>query len=353
MSTVLTGRRHLNLGFCQVDLGSFLTLCGLIGALLIAICVSISSGTTALTFWDVIRGILGQELSDNQMYAIFDNRLPRILMAVMAGFMVAVVGGLLQALAQNPLADPGILGISQGSIMAIMLVLFFFPHAPEYVFTISGMAGALIVGAGLLLLVGNHQQGGIAIILMGIAVETTLSSITTLLILHTPYDVSRQLKLWAMGSLNYSNWDKVHTMVLWIGFCISAIILLGKRLRLYDLGDQGAVSLGENIRFSKPILIFMAVSMTAYSVAAVGPLTFLGVIAPNLGDFISSARGGMRLIIGGIIGAFILVCADFMTRIIVLNTYMPVGMTLIIVGVPLFIITMRLRNLRSRLISMT
>lgn len=348
VSTALSGHRQLDLGFFKVNLGNIMALLGICGAILIATCISVSNGTTSLTFWDVLQGIVGIDLGEDKMFAIFENRLPRIIMAIMAGFMVAVVGALLQALAQNPLADPGILGLSQGSILAIMLMILFFPNAPQYVFPISGMAGALAVGVALLLLVGKDNQGGIVVLLMGIAVETTLSSVTTVLIIHTPIEISYRLQQWAMGSLVYSSWNTVRDMLFWIIFCLAVIMVLGRRLRLYDLGDQTAVSLGENIRLSKPILVFMAVLMTAYSVSAVGPLTFLGILAPNLADFVSRSSGGMRLILGGAMGGFILVIADFLTRKMTLYMYMPVGMTLILVGVPLFVLTLRIRYLRTR-----
>lgn len=346
--TSLSGRKHIDLGFSKLDLGNVVAFIGIGFAVFIAVCISVSNGTTSLTFFDVVQGFLGVDVGQDKAFAIFENRLPRIVMAILAGFMVAVVGALLQALAQNPLADPGILGLSQGSILAIMLLILFYPNAPQIVFPLTGMAGALMVGAGLLILVGKNNQGGIAVLLMGIAVETTLSSVTSVLVLHTPVEVSYRLQQWAMGSLVFSSWSSVGKMVVWLGGCLIVILLLGRRLRLYDLGDQVAVSLGENIRMSKPVLVFVAVLMTAYSVSAVGPLTFLGILAPNLADFISRSRGGMRLILAGAMGAFILVIADFITRKMTLYMYMPVGMTLVIVGVPLFIMTLRIRYVRSR-----
>lgn len=347
IDTALSGRKQLDLGFSKLDLANIIALLGISFAVFIGVCISVSNGTTSLTFWDVVQGFLGVDVGEDKAFAIFENRLPRIVMAILAGFMVAVVGGLLQALAQNPLADPGILGLSQGSILAIMLMILFFPNAPQILFPLTGMAGALAVGVGLLLLVGKHNQGGIVVLLMGIAVETTLSSVTSVLVLHTPVEVSYRLQQWAMGSLVFSSWSSVGKMMLWLGGCLVAIMVLGRRLRLYDLGDQVAVSLGENVRISKPILVFVAVFMTAYSVSAVGPLTFLGILAPNLADFISRSSGGMRLILGGSMGAFILVIADFITRKMTLYMYMPVGMTLVIVGVPLFIMTLRIRYVRS------
>ena len=343
----LNRRRHLQIGIIYIDVLNLSALLGLWGAIIVAICISVSNGTTSLTFFDVLQGLIGIDLSDDKMFAIFENRFPRIVMAMFAGFMVAVVGALLQSLAQNPLADPGILGLSQGSILAIMLLIVFYPNAPTYVFPISGMVGAFLIGGLLLTLVGNNNQGGIAILLMGIAVETTLSSVISVLILHTPIEISYQLQQWAMGSLVYSSWQSVQEMMWWMILVIICIIVLGRRLRLYDLGDQVAISLGEKIKFSKPILVFFCVALTAYSVSTVGPLTFLGILAPNLADFITRSSGSMRLVLAGSMGAFILVLADFLTRKMTLYMYMPVGMTLVIVGVPLFVLTLRIRYIRQ------
>ncbi len=348
LTQALNGRHHIQIGNISVDILNLWALLGLWGAIVVAVCISVSNGTTSLTFFDVLQGLFGVDLGADKMFAIFENRFPRIVMAMFAGFMVAVVGALLQSLAQNPLADPGILGLSQGSILTIMLVIVLYPNAPPYIFPISGMAGAFIVGGVLLALVGKNNQGGIAILLMGIAVETTLSSVISVLILHTPVEISYQLQQWAMGSLVYSSWKSVYEMSWWMGLVIICIIVLGRRLRVYDLGDQVAVSLGEKIRFSKPVLVFFAVALTAYSVSAVGPLTFLGILAPNLADFITRSSGAMRLVLAGSMGAFILILADFLTRKMTLYMYMPVGMTLVIVGVPLFVLTLRIRYVRQR-----
>lgn len=348
ITTALNGRRYMQLGAVTLDLGNLMAFLGMCGVILVMVCISISNGTTDVSFWNVLQGIFGWDLDADKKFAIFDNRMPRIVMAMMAGFMVAVVGALLQSLAQNPLADPGILGLSQGSVLAIMLMIVFYPNAPQILFPLTGMLGALAVGAVLLLLVGKYNQGGIVVLLMGIAVETTLSSVSSILVLHTPVEISYQLRQWAMGSLVYSSWASVINMALWMIFCAGIIVFFGHRLKIYDLGDQVAVSLGENIRRSKPVLVFCAVMVTAYSVSAVGPLTFLGILAPNLADFISRSRGANRLILGGTMGALLLVTADFITRKMTLYMYMPVGMTLVIVGVPLFVTTLRLRYMRSK-----
>lgn len=337
-------RPQINMGICTVDRGHMGALLAIVCGIFVATCISVSHGTTNLTFWDVVQGFLGAELADDKMFAIFENRMPRIVIAIMAGFMVAVVGGLLQSLAQNPLADPGILGLSQGSILAIMLVIVFYPNAPAYAYPLSGMAGAMLVGVVLLLLVGKHNQGGMVVLLMGIAVETTLSSISTVLIVHTPLDLSQRLQQWAMGSLVYSSWQTAGHMAVWFALCMGVVATLGRRLRAYDLGDQIAVSLGENIRVSKPVLVMSSVVITAYTVSAVGPLTFLGMLAPNLADFLSRASGAMRLVLAGAMGALILVIADFITRLLTLYLYVPVGLTLVLVGVPLFVLTLRLRH---------
>lgn len=308
---------------------------------------SMSLGTTPVPLVDILAALTGTALSEDSAFAILDVRLPRILIGFMAGWSVAMTGAMLQSLAQHPLADPGLLGLSQGSMVAIMLVLVFAPDLPGTAVPLAALAGGIAVALVLSLLIGR-ATGGLAILLMGIAVETVLSSLTSILILYTPNETSYALSSWLAGSLFHSSWPSFADFAPWFALSLPGLILAGPALRIFDLGQESAMALGLNARLARPALLVLAVLLTATAVTAVGPLIFLGVMAPHLAQFLSPASGRARLVLAGLMGGVLVIGADCLTRGIDTGFALPIGLSLTILGVPLFILTLRLRALRTR-----
>lgn len=345
LGTRIDGRRTIEFGRWCLNLHNMLTFVGLlVGAFIIA-SISISLGAIEMTFGDVLHVIFGGTASENEYFAVFGVRMPRIMLGFMVGCTVAMAGAMLQSLAQNPLADPGLLGLSQGSLIMIMIFIVFLPDLPEAYYPFGALLGGLCVGALLLTLTGKNNSGGIAIVLMGIAVETTLSSISAMLLIHTPPEISYDLGVWLNGSLLFSTWAAVWSYLPWFGLTVLLALWFGKITRALDLGDQKAMTLGEGTHKSKPLLLIGAVLITAASVTAVGPLVFLGVIAPHLAQFLSPSSGTSRLFLSAAMGGAIVVAADVFTRTLAATGYVPIGLTIIMIGAPLFIITLRLRRL--------
>ena len=305
----------------------------------------LTTGSTDSTFSDLVGLFDGDAVSGDVAFAIADVRLPRILMGFMAGWCIALTGAMLQSLAQNPLADPGLLGLSQGSLVVIMLVLVLFPGLPLIFTPLAGFAGGLAVAALLMVLVGRHHSGGLGILLMGIAVETTLSSVTSILILYAPPEQSHAISSWLAGSLFHSDWSAVGSFAAWFVISIPAILVIGRKLRSLDLGDHMALALGEAVHITKPAILIVAVLLTAAATAAVGPLVFLGVMAPHLAGFISPAKGRARLFLAAMTGGVLVVAADGLTRLGSDQVALPTGLAIMMIGAPIFIISLRLRTI--------
>ncbi|SEB49346.1 iron complex transport system permease protein [Nitratireductor aquibiodomus] len=328
-----------------VDLSAF---CGLLLATLAMLAFSLSVGTTDLGPLAIVRALVSGPGGSDAAFAIWDVRLPRILMGLMVGWCIALTGAMLQSLSQNPLADPGLLGLSQGSLTTIMIALVFFPAFPQAVLPLAALAGGLAVGCLLIALVGRSNASGMSILLMGIAIETSLSSITTILVLYTPPEVSQALGDWMAGSLFRSSWSALAAFMPWCVVSLPIILFLGRRLRSYDLGDQMAMALGEPVRYSKPLILLAAVLLTSASVTAVGPLVFLGIMAPHIANFIAPASGRARLVLSAMVGGLLVIAADALTRALIGEIAMPTGLSIVLIGVPVFIVTLRLRALARR-----
>lgn len=343
----LDGRRVLRFpSGLEIRLHNLLTLAIVLLLTCAVALLSISLGATRTSLTEVVWALAGGASSDDQAFAIWDVRLPRVVLAFMVGWCVALTGAMLQSLAQNPLADPGLLGLSQGAIVMILVLTVFFPKIPQAWVPLAAFAGGLGVALLLLALVGRNRAGGLAIILMGIAVETTLSSVTSVLILYTPPETSLALSAWLAGSLFHSSWATVAAFAPWLLLSLPAILMIGRRLPSYDMGDQMAMALGENVALSRPLILIVAVLLTSAAMTAAGPLMFLGIMAPHLAGFVSPASGRARLVLSALMGGFLVVGADTLTRTLGSDLPLPVGLGLMIVGAPLFIIALRLRNLR-------
>ncbi len=316
--------------------------------------VALTTGVTDLSWrqgWGVLLAGSESAQADSttaaQVFALWQVRLPRVLLAAMAGWCVAVTGAMLQSLAQNPLADPGLLGISQGATVAILLVLVGGPAWSAAGLSVAAFCGALAAAGGLVMLTRGNGTGGLTLVLMGIALESTLSAVTGILLLYAPAEASLSLSRWLAGSLDGASWRGVLVLAPWMAVSLLIVPMLGRWLRSYELGEAMALALGENVRRSRPVVLLAAVLLTAVTLPAVGPLMFLGIMAPHLARALSPATGGMRLLLSGLMGALLLVCAESLTRAAVSAGTLPVGLSLVLIGVPLFLLVLRMRKLRG------
>jgi ABC-type Fe3+-siderophore transport system permease subunit len=220
------------------------------------------------------------------------------------------------------------------------------PAAPKTLVALAAVGGGLAVAFLLIALVGRERSSGLAILLMGIAIESALSSVSSVLLLYTPAETSLSLADWMAGSLFQASWSTILVFAPLFAASLVGIFLIGRALAVFDLGNEMAMALGETVRHSRPLVIVFAVILSASSVTAVGPLTFLGVIAPHLATFVSPAVGRARLFLSGLTGGILVVTADTLSRGLVADTPMPIGLALTLIGVPLFILTLRLQALR-------
>lgn len=330
----------------QIKTSNLVAGLGLVAATVLLGLYSLRTGLTETGIADILAILSGGHVADAKAYALLNVRLPRILLGFMVGWAVALCGAVLQSLARNPLADPGLFGFSQGSIIMIMLLLILVPLAPKSLVALAAVSGGLCVAALLLWLVGAGRSSGLSIVLMGIAVETVLSSFGSLLILYLPAETSIALSEWLAGSLFQANWPLIAAFLPLFFLSLAGILIAGRALVAYDLGNEMAMALGEPVARSRPMLLLFAVVLSAAAVTAVGPLMFLGVLAPHIAAFLSPATGRARLVLSGLMGGILVVAADTLTRGVAVGLPMPLGLSLTIIGVPLFIIALRLQALR-------
>jgi len=276
---------------------------------------------------------------------LFDIRLPRILLALLVGAILASTGAVMQGLFRNPLADPSLIGVSGGASVGASLMIVLASGAVEsgLLMGLSLVAlGAFFGGFAATILVYRLATSGIGtsvttMLLAGIAIGALAGALNSLLSYFADNDMLRQISLWQMGNLSAANWAKV-----WIMALVSLLLLVSfprdsRALNALLLGESEARHLGIDVQRVKRRLIVLTALGVGVSVALAGMVGFVGLVIPHV----------IRLLIGpdhrwlipgsAMAGAILLVVADSLARVVVLPAELPTGILTALLGAPFFI----------------
>ncbi len=264
-------------------------------------------------------------------------RLPRLIAAISIGAALAVSGGVLQVLLGNPLAEPGVLGISGGASLALIGVLFFYHQSPApWMSMTAAMVGALCF---TLILVGLAQRRSVTLsrlLLIGVALGI-LSSAGVTWAFYFSDDLSmRQLMYWLMGSVSGVTWPQL-TLTMGIWPALFWLMSQGKKLDLLMLGELSAQQLGLNVQALRWRLIFVVALLVGASVALGGIIGFVGLVVPHLLRLSFGAQNRYLIPLSAIVGGTLLAFADTLSRVILPSAELPVGVVTTTLGAPVFI----------------
>ncbi|CAM3673340.1 Vitamin B12 import system permease protein BtuC [Vibrio aerogenes CECT 7868] len=288
-----------------------------------------------------------QHLTLFEKQLIFELRLPRLIAACVIGACLAVSGAVLQVLLGNSLAEPGIIGVSSGASVAIVIILFLFPVAATSTGLMFGaVAGAL--GFTLLLVsIGRVMRlTSTRLLLVGVALGILEQSVITWAFYFSQEFSLRQLMYWLMGSLGGVEWSQ-HLLSL---LALPALFWLISRGILLDrlmLGESHARQLGVNVSSTRWKLIIAVSVLVGVSVALGGIIGFVGLVVPHLLRMAFGADNRYLLPVSAIAGALLLVCADLIARTALSSAELPLGVVTATIGAPVFVWIL-LRNYDSR-----
>jgi iron complex transport system permease protein len=307
--------------------------------LFILLVLHVAVGTVAISPGDVIAALFNQPVAPFQHIIVWDLRLPRALIAILAGAMFGLAGAILQTIMRNPLAEPEMTGATSGAVLFAVLWLSQGPGQlaqPGMVLPFVALLGGL-AGGGLVYLLS--WQGGNApgrLVLTGILISSILRSGTSIILLLRQ-DAIGSILIWLIGSLDGRVW--VHWNVIWPWALIALPLGLAcaSLANVLQLGEASATSLGLRVTWARLSLFFVAVLLTASAVAVVGGITFLGLIAPHIARRIVGTDARRLFLFSMVLGAGILLAADTVTQVISQPVTMPVGAALALLGVPFFL----------------
>jgi iron complex transport system permease protein len=271
----------------------------------------------------------------------FTIRLPRVLLALTIGGSLALAGCVMQGLFRNPLADPGLLGISSGAALAVALWVVLPFSLPLvlmlYAPMLAAFVGSLAVTIVIFVLSQRHDNSLSRLLLVGIAINALCGAAVGVLSWLSNDAQLRQLSLWGMGSLGQAQWSTLLVTASIMLPTVAIIWRLAKPLNLLQLGDEEAHYLGVNVRQIQRRLLMCSALLVAAAVAVSGVIGFIGLVVPHLLRMWLGADH--RAVIPGsvLVGAILLLIADTLARTLVSPAEMPVGLLTSLLGAPWFL----------------
>jgi iron complex transport system permease protein len=323
---------------------------GLLPVLILALAVAVALGAgigPVVVPPDVMLAILLRKTGilldvpvSMQQEAIFWTiRLPRVALGVLAGAALAVSGALLQGVFRNPLADPGLIGVSSGAALGAVAVivlgisslgLMTLPLAAFF----TGTATTFFVYR----LAQRHGRTDVAtLLLVGLALNAMAGAATGLLTYLADDAQLRSIVFWTMGGLGGALWETVIVAAPWIGVSLALAPRLGRALNLFALGEMEARHLGIEVEQVKRAAILLAALATGTAVALVGPIGFIGLIVPHIVRLIAGPDHRLLLPACALGGASLLVLADLVARTMAAPAEVPVGLITACAGGPFFL----------------
>jgi len=332
-------------------------------AVLVIVLVVVSLASAALgqygmSFGEVVSSVLhkfsgpldwGHPIGDHfAEQTLWQVRMPRVVMSLMVGAALACAGALMQGVFGNPLADPGVVGVSSGAALgAAFAIMEGYTFLGEY--TVAG--AAFLTGLAATLLVYFLSRSGgrtevVTLVLTGIAVNAVAGAGLAFCMYFSDQAALDQIVFWQLGSLNGSRWPYVTTVGPFLAVGVVGALLLARQLDLLSLGDRAARHVGVNVERLRLIAIVLVAIMVAAAVAFSGIIAFVGLVVPHLIRMITGP--GHRVLVPASVlgGAVLLASADLVARTAVAYADLPIGMLTAVVGGPFFF--WMLRRTRTR-----
>lgn len=309
-----------------------------------ALVLSISTGTYDLPVRDVIAGLLGTADSGTVL-VVREWRMPRALLAALFGLALGMSGAIFQSITRNPLGSPDIIGFSSGSYTGALIVLLV-TGGGYYAVAAGALAGGIVTALAVFLLAYRGGVQGFRLIIVGIGVSALLASVNTYLMLKATPEQQLTAGVWGSGSLNGLTIDTLAPVLVVLAVLVPTALALSPGLRVVEVGDDAAGSLGARPTRIRLITVVVGVALVALVTAAAGPIAFIALVAPQIGRRLTRSAG-VGMVAAGVTGALLLVCSDFIAQRMFAPLQLPVGIVTVSVG-GLYFVWLLIRETRRR-----
>ncbi|MQG87988.1 MAG: iron ABC transporter permease [SAR202 cluster bacterium] len=282
---------------------------------------------------------LGLDFTSQHDAVLWNIRLPRVLLGIMIGAALAIAGAALQGVFRNPLADPGVIGVSSGAALgAVIAIVTGFSVLGSFGLPIASFVGGLI--ATIIVYVTARTYGKtdvVTLVLAGVAVNATAGAVTGFFTFVADDDQLRSIVFWTLGSLGGATWEVVRTVTPLALIGIIILPLFGRSLNLMTLGDNEAAHVGVSTERVRLVVIALSALITGASVAFTGIVGFIGLVVPHIIRLSVGPDHRLLLPASSIGGAVALLASDLLARNVAIPTEVPLGVVTAIVGGPFFL----------------
>ncbi|OAM92276.1 iron complex transport system permease protein [Pelosinus fermentans] len=305
--------------------------------ILLMAALSILYGVKEIDMMTIRNAIFQFDPTNVDHQIIMSSRLPRAMGTMLIGCALAVSGALMQGITRNYLASPGIMGISDGSILAVTLSMILLPEASDLQRIIFSFAGSAL-GAGIVFGLGSILPNGLSpvrLAILGTIIGTFLSSFASALAIY--FQISQDIGFWYHARLHQLQPEQVRLAIPFVIVGMLAALRIARSVTVLSLGEEVAVSLGQRTTVVKVLAAAAVMLLTGSAVALAGKIAFVGLIIPHIVRFLVGADYKWVIPCSGVLGAIFLALSDIVSRFLNYPFETPVGVITSLIGVPFFL----------------
>lgn len=304
----------------------------------------LGSGLVPLRVEQVISALLG-DAPRNITMVVTEWRLPRVLMALLIGAALGVSGAIFQSLMRNPLGSPDVMGFNTGAWSGVLVAMVLFGQNLTAI-ALAAMVGGVLTALLVWLLAWRNGIETFRLIIIGIGIRAMLVAFNTWLLLRASLETALSAGLWNAGSLNGLTWGKTWPSAPLIVLMLACSVLLVRRMRLLEMGDDTACALGVRVERSRLLLMLVGVVLTAAATALAGPISFIALVAPHIARRLSgTARWGLTQ--SALCGALLLALANYSAQRLFMPYQLPVGVVTVSLG-GIYLIALLIQESRKK-----
>lgn len=290
----------------------------------------IFDGDAGVTAREAMAALVGRGDAFSTMIVV-EWRLPRLIMAVLLGAALALSGAIFQNLTANPLGSPDVIGFQTGSYTGAIIVMLILQGGA--VATMLGVLGGGVITAFAVFILASRRgvARGVRLIIVGIGVSAMLSSINVWILLTASVEDAIMASLWGAGNLSGAKWSTLLFILPFVVVLLAAVGLLGRSMRILQIGVPFATGLGLRVRLVQVCAIVIGVGLTALATSTAGPISFIALAAPQIARRLARTDG-LALLPTAATGAFLLLLADIVAQRINPDSPLPVGIVTVSIG---------------------
>ena len=326
---------------------------------LLSFILALSFGAAQISFVEVIENLFSNfstqllNQAETSPYAFVDKiiwqlRMPRTLLAFLAGAGLAMSGLILQTVTRNPLADPYLFGISSGASFGVVILVVLLGINSGIAMSVAAFLGSLVAMLCLLLIAGSKQSHQVeSMLLAGVALSFLFSSFTSLMLYLTDPQAVTSILFWTLGSFARASWDNLLFPAVVISLCIIFMLAYRRQLNAMLLGDESATTLGINVNRFRMMMLILSSLLTATLVSLCGGIGFVGLMIPHIVRFFISQGTSAGLLLTALVGGIFMIWVDILSRVILTNQELPVGVITAAIGSLFFLSLLYFRKHKS------